>query len=146
MAKTASLSHGSWTLAGSRLAGPAAHCDMLAQLLEAPDAYWKSQTPIPFRPVSRFAFDPDRSRMAEFVVDGRATLAQVQTLLVLMAARMPGLTLELRVSPAGPIMPGSALLIGGVRLARGKMEVGVGSGADLAWQAPPHHSTLIGKK
>lgn len=146
MGKTAPESHGTWTLVGSALAGPTAHVDALIQLLEAPDAYWKAQTAIPFRPVTRFALDSTRTRCAECVIDGRATLSHVETLLVTMAARMPGLSLELRVTPAGPIMPGSPTLVGGVRLARGKLEVGIGSGGDLSWQAPPHHSTLIGKK
>lgn len=146
MGKTASPSLGTWSVSGSALAGPAAHADMLAQLLEAPDAYWKAQTAVPFRPVQRFAFDAARARFAEFVVDTRATLSHVQTLLVTLAARMPGLSLELRVTPAGPIMPGSKVLVGGLRLARGKLEVGVGAGGELEWQTPPHHSTLIGKK
>lgn len=146
MVKTVPQTNGVWTLVRSTLAGPAAHADMLMQLLEAPDGYWKAQTAIPFRPVQRCVFDGGRTQFAEFVIDGRATPAQVETLLVTMSARMPGLSIEVRVIPAGPIMPGSPTLVGGLRLARGKLEVGVSSGIELAWQPPPHHSTLIGKK
>lgn len=148
MAKASVVAQGAWSIASSALVGAPAHYDHLQQLLDAPDPFWKAQTPVGFRPVTRAAFDASRTRFGEFVIDPRAGLAQVVTLCVLMAARMPGISLDLRVTPPAALSANSPADVAAVRLVRGKLELGRagGPGADLSWQAAPHHSTLIGKK
>lgn len=153
MAKASVVSQGAWTLTRSGLVGAPAHYEHLQQLLDAPDPYWKAQTPVGFRPVTRAVFDAARAHFSEFSVDPRAGLPQIVTLCVLMAARMPGISLELRVNPPAALAVNSPADVAAVRLVRGKLELGRsasvppgGVAGDLTWQAPPHHSTLIGKK
>lgn len=129
-----------FTLISSRLAGTAAHHQQLQQLLEAPDDYWKAQTPVGFRPVITVALDPAQGTVAGLVLDGAATSSHLQTLLVLMAARMPDLTAEFAIEGD----PGGWT---GLRLVHGKLEGRRGeAGSDARWGSIPHHSTLIGRK
>jgi hypothetical protein len=129
-----------FTLVRSRLAGDPAHYDQLRQLLEAPDAYWKAQTPVGFRPVKAFALDPARDSFTELTLGETVTSSHLRTLLVLMAARMPGLSIEFAIEgdPGG---------WAGLRLVRGKLEGRrEGTGPDSPWGSIPHHSTWIGQK
>jgi hypothetical protein len=127
-------------LVESRLAGAPAHREQLEQLLKASDDYWKAQTPVGYNPVSRFEIPVDGTRFATFELADRATLRDVETLLVVMAARMPGLSIEFRIddSPGG---------MAGIRLVLGKLEA-ARNGPDGAstWGKIPHHSTLMGSK
>ena len=61
--------------------------------------------------------------------------AHLQTLLVLAAARMPGITIVFGVEGSEGIT--------GLRLARGKLEARDPAGK---WGSIPHHSSLIGRK
>lgn len=127
-------------LVESRLAGAPAHRDQLEQLLKAPDGYWKAQTPVGYNPVSRFEIAADGTRFATFELADRATLRDVETLLVVMAARMPGLSIEFRIDES----PGETA---GLRLVLGKLEAArKGPEGAPAWGKIPHHSTLIGSK
>jgi len=128
-----------FTLVRSKLVGPAAHHEQLLQLLNAPVDYWKAQTPIPGKPTGRIGLAADGASFAEFqVVDG-VTLGQLETLLVLMAARMPQISVTFDVSGAGEVK--------GLRLLLGKLEAGrAGASETIDWQPLPHHSTLIGSK
>lgn len=129
-----------YTLVRSKIMGPEAHFDQLQQLLSAPPDYWKAQTPLPIRPMERFSIAPDRSGFSEFQLCENVTTGQVETLLVLMAARMPQLSLELRVE-------GGAGDLAGLRLWYGKLEAGHrGASGEVEWRKLPHHSTLIGSK
>lgn len=129
-----------YTLAGSKLAGPEAHYDLLMQLLDAPAEYWKAQTPLPVRPVDRCALSADRARFAEFQVATGITPAQLETLMVLMVARMPQICVEFQIEGAA-----DGLL--GMRLLYGKLESGRRApSGEIAWSQIPHHSTLIGSK
>jgi hypothetical protein len=128
-----------YQLVRSRLSGPPAHHEQLHQLLSAPLDYWKAQTPLPIRPVARVQVAPDGASFTEFQVADGITPGQLETLLVLMAARMPQAGIEFSVSGAGDIV--------GLRLVWGKLEAArLGAGGEAAWQALPHHSTLIGSK
>ena len=71
------------------------------------------------------------------VVDG-VTVGQMETLLVLMAARMPQITADFEVSGIGALT--------GLRLLLGKLEAGRSEGGETLWGPLPHHSTLIGSK
>lgn len=146
MSKSVSVSRGSWTLVSSALAGPPAHHEQLQQLLDAPDPYWKAQTPVGFRPVARATMDSAKRGFQEFAVSNQAGLGEVITLCVLMAARMPGLSIDLRVSPPAALAVNAPSDVSGVRLVRGKLEIGRALGGELQWTPPPHHSSLIGKK
>jgi hypothetical protein len=128
-----------YQLVRSRLAGPPDHHEQLHQLLNAPPDYWKAQTPLPLRPVARAQAAPDGASFTEFQLADGLTPGQLETLLVLMAARMPQVGIEFSVSGAGDIV--------GLRLVLGKLEVARldGSG-ETTWRPLPHHSTLIGSK
>jgi hypothetical protein len=91
--------------------------------------------------VSRFEIAPDGSRFPVFELGDEVTLRDLETLLVLMAARMPGLSIEFRIDGA----PGEIV---GLRLVLGKLEAATTSPPDgeLSWARLPHHSTLIGSK
>lgn len=129
-----------YSLVESRLAGATAHRDQLEQLLKAPDGYWKAQTPVGYNPVSRFEIAVDGTRFTVFELAGKASTRDIETLLVVMAARMPGLSIELRIDDS----PGETM---GLRLILGKLEAAVkGPGGAPAWGKLPHHSTLIGSK
>jgi hypothetical protein len=128
-----------FTLVRSKLVGPAAHHEQLLQLLNAPIDYWKAQTPIPGKPTGRIAVAADGASFTEFQVADGTTLGQMETLLVLMAARMPQLSVTFDVAGAGDVT--------GLRLLLGKLEAGrAGAGGATDWQPLPHHSTLIGSK
>ena len=127
-----------FTLRRSQLVGPPAHHEQLLQLLNAPDDYWKAQTPIPFKPTRQVAVSADGGSFSDFqVVDG-VTVGQMETLLVLMAARMPQITADFEVSGIGALT--------GLRLLLGKLEAGRSEGGETLWGPLPHHSTLIGSK
>jgi hypothetical protein len=69
------------------------------------------------------------------------TLRDLETLLVLMVARMPGLSLEISMDGGGAQDPA------GFRLVHGKLEAGRRSSTgEIAWEKLPHHTTLIGAK
>lgn len=129
-----------FTLVRSRLEGNPAHYEHLRQLLEAPEAYWAAQTPVGFRPVEGFDLDPAGEAFVRLSPVGKVTSSHLQTLLVLMASRMPGLSIEFEVrdDPDGWT---------GLRLVRGKLE---GRWADAAaagsWGEIPHQATWIGRK
>lgn len=126
-------------LVRSRLAGPPAHHEQLHQLLSAPLDYWKAQTPLPVKPVARVQVAPDGASFTEFQLADGLTPGQIETLLVLMAARMPQASVEFSLSGGGDLV--------GLRLAHGKLEAArLGAGGEAAWQPLPHHSTLIGSK
>jgi hypothetical protein len=129
-----------YEMVSSRLAGSRAHCEQLEQLLAAPESYWKAQTPVGMKPVDAFELSPDGTTLSKLVLAGQVTPREIETLLVLMAARMPGLSLELRIE-------GSETDLVGLRLWLGKLEAGHRS-ADgaTAWAPVPHHSSLIGSK
>jgi hypothetical protein len=128
-----------FTLVKSRLTGPQAHHEQLLQLLNAPVDYWKAQTPLPMKPTGRIGVAPDGGSFAEFQVADGTTLGQLETLLVLMAARMPQISITFDVSGAGDVT--------GLRLLLGKLEAGRSApGGATDWQPLPHHSTLIGSK
>ena len=129
-----------FALTRSRLAGSPAHHEQLRQLLEAPDDYWKAQTPIGFRPLTAFALDPTGDSFAELALGGAVASSHLRTLLVLMAARMPALSIEFAIQgdPGG---------WAGLRLVRGKLEGRrEEAGPDGRWGSIPHHSTWIGQK
>jgi hypothetical protein len=129
-----------YRLAESRLAGSPAHRDQLEQLLRAPHDYWKAQTPVGYNPVNRFEFSPDATAFSAFDISEKATLRDVETMLVVMVARMPGLSIELGIEdgPAG---------MAGLRLVLGKLEAGTaGKPGEIVWARLPHHSTLMGSK
>jgi hypothetical protein len=129
-----------FVLVRSRLEGNPEHHEELRRLLEAPEAYWVAQTPVGFRPVTGFAVDPTGEAYAELALDARVAPDHLQTLLVVMAARMPGLSIEFAVSgdPAG---------WAGLRLVRGKLEGRrEDEGPAASWKSLPHHSTWIGRK
>jgi hypothetical protein len=129
-----------YRLIESRLAGAPAHHEQLEQLLRAPHDYWKAQTAVGYNPVSRFEFTPDGTSFATFEISEKATLRDVETTLVVMVSRMPGLSIELRIEeePSG---------VAGLRLVLGKLESGTANAAgELAWDRMPHHSTLMGSK
>jgi len=126
-------------LVESRLAGSAAHREQLEQLLRAPDDYWKAQTPIAFNPAKGFEWTPDGTRFGRLDFDSKVTPRDLETLLVVMAARMPGLSIALSVEGEGALS--------GLRLVHGKLEAGRRSeDGGLTWGKLPHHSTLIGSK
>jgi len=128
-----------FTLVRSKLVGAPAHHEQLLQLLNAPLDYWKAQTPIPLKPVNRVAVATDVASFQEFTaVDGLST-GQMETLLVLMAARMPQISATFSVEGAGDLVA--------LRLLLGKLEAGRRSAAGETIFGPlPHHSTLIGSK
>jgi len=129
----------SFTLVRSRLVGAPAHHEQLLQLLGAPLDYWKAQTPIPLVPVGRVAVSVDKASFSEFNAAPGLTAGQMETLLVLMAARMPQISVTFDVTGAGDLT--------GLRLLLGKLEAGRRSaGGEVVWGPLPHHSTLIGSK
>ncbi len=124
-----------YSVGKSQLAGVRAHYEQLVQLMDAPADYWKAQTPIPFRPVESFEMDESGGRITGMTFSPETRPEHVHTLLVLMAARMPGLSLQIDMEGAPDLT--------GLRLVHGKLEA---RRADGAWSAVPHHSSLIGKK
>jgi hypothetical protein len=127
-------------LVSSQLAGPRAHLEQLTQLLEAPQNYWKAQTPLPLKPVASSRIDAAGGVISDLSFAPNVTTRHVETLFVLMAARMPGLSIRVAIdgSPEG---------ITGMRLVRGKLEVErAGDAGRKTWSRIPHHSTLIGSK
>lgn len=129
-----------YALVSSMLSGPEAHYDLLLQLLNASADYWKAQTPLPARPMDRCALSADRTTFSDFQVAAGITPAQLETLLVLMVARMPQVCVEFRVE-------GAADGLVGMRLLYGKLESGRRSpSGEVIWSRLPHHSTLIGSK
>ncbi|MDZ4805559.1 MAG: hypothetical protein SGI90_11930 [Candidatus Eisenbacteria bacterium] len=128
-----------FTLVRSRLVGAPAHHDQLLQLLGAPPDYWKAQTPIPMKPVSRVAVAADGNSFTEFTTAPGLTAGQMETLLVLMSARMPQISTTFEISGAGDLA--------GLRLLLGKLEAGRRSAdGEVTWGPLPHHSTFIGSK
>ena len=129
-----------YMLVRSRLMGAEAHYEQLQQLLNAPLDYWKAQTPLPVKPVDHAAFAADRITFSQLEIAAGITPAQLETLLVLMAARMPQVSVEFNVEGA----PGD---LAGLRLWYGKLEAARrGPDGSIAWIQLPHHSTLIGSK
>jgi hypothetical protein len=128
-----------YEMISSRLAGAPAHREQLEQLLAAPEAYWKAQTPVGMKPVDSFEVSSDGTTLSKLVLNGKVTPREIETLLVLMTARMPGLSMEFRVEGAGDLV--------GLRLWLGKLEAGRRT-ADgrTVWAPVPHHSSLIGSK
>lgn len=128
-----------FSLVRSRLVGAPAHHEQLRQLLDAPLDYWRAQTPIPIKPVNRVAVAADGTSFTEFTpVDGLTT-GQMETLLVLMAARMPQISATFAIEGAGDLVA--------LRLLLGKLEAGRRStGGETTFGPLPHHSTLIGSK
>ncbi len=128
-----------FTLVRSRLVGAQAHHEQLLQMLGAPLEYWKAQTPIPLKPIQRVAVAADGASFTEFTTAAGLTFGQMETLLVLMAARMPQISVTFDVGGSGELA--------GLRLLLGKLEVGRRStGDEISWGPLPHHSTLIGSK
>ena len=128
-----------YEMVSSRLAGSPAHREQLEQLLAAPESYWKAQTPVGFKPVESFEVSSDGTTLSKLVLTGQVTQREIETLLVLMAARMPGLSVELRID-------GSETDLAGIRLWLGKLEAGRRSNGAVVWAPVPHHSSLIGSK
>ena len=125
-----------YTIEKSEITGARAHYEQLVQLLDAPADYWKAQTPIPFRPLKGFEMDETGQKITKLNFSPETLPGHLHTLLVLMAARMPGLSLQIGIEGAaeGPT---------GLRLVHGKLEA---RDRDGSWGPVPHHSSLIGKK
>jgi hypothetical protein len=127
-------------LVASRFAGSPAHLEQLLQLLGAPEGYWKAQTPIGFNPIASFEQNPEGTAFSNLVLTDKVTQREIETLLVVMTARMPGLSMEFRIEESE-----NGLV--GLRLVLGKLEAGrLGPDGQVVWARIPHHSSLIGSK